>query len=124
MNASGSWPVPPGPTIAKKESSAKDQVAGAIFGAGLSLKNTLLANNSAMWTPGCDSPGGNGRVAEGCDKSHTDEGGNLQSPSGALCAASITVADPQLGSPTTAATPRRCSPRPRAPRAASGAAAR
>ena len=71
-------------TIANNHSTATDQVAGAIFGDGLTLQNTLIAGNTAMWVPGCD-------VA------HGDGGGNLQWPDGALCTASPLVADPLLG---------------------------
>jgi parallel beta-helix repeat protein len=71
-------------TIAKNHSTAADQVAGAIFGAGLSLRNTVISGNTAMWVPGCD-------------ETHPDQGGNLQWPDGALCTDSITVLDPELG---------------------------
>ena len=71
-------------TIANNHSTATDQVAGAIFGAGLTLKNTLIAGNTAMWVPGCD-------------QTHDSGGGNLQWPSGALCTSSPLVADPLLG---------------------------
>ena len=71
-------------TIANNHSTAQDQIAGAIFGSGLTLKNTLIANNTAMWVPGCNSI-------------HGDEGGNLQWPRSALCTANATVANPLLG---------------------------
>ena len=71
-------------TIANNHSIADDQVAGAIFGEGLSLKNVVVSGNTAMWVPGCDA-------------THTGEGGNIQWPDGALCTADMTVADPQLG---------------------------
>ncbi|MBN2527586.1 MAG: right-handed parallel beta-helix repeat-containing protein [Deltaproteobacteria bacterium] len=71
-------------TIANNHSIANDQIAGAIFGAGLSLKNTVIAGNTAMWVPGCN-------------ETHNDEGGNFQWPDGALCTDAITVTDPQLG---------------------------
>ena len=71
-------------TIANNHSIAKDQIAGAIFGAGLSLKNTIVAGNTAMWVPGCN-------------ETHVDEGGNFQWPDGALCTDAISVADPSLG---------------------------
>ncbi|MBN2716806.1 MAG: right-handed parallel beta-helix repeat-containing protein [Deltaproteobacteria bacterium] len=71
-------------TIANNHSIADDQVAGAIFGAGLSLQNTIISGNTAMWVPGCS-------------ETHSDAGGNFQWPDSALCTASITVADPQLG---------------------------
>jgi parallel beta-helix repeat protein len=71
-------------TIANNHSTGTDTVAGAIFGGGLALQNTVVAGNTAPWWPGCD------RV-------HPDYGGNLQWPAGAVCAASPLVADPQLG---------------------------
>ncbi len=71
-------------TIANNHSTAANQIAGAIFGGGLTLKNTLIAGNTAMYTPGCDS-------------THTSGGGNLQWPDGALCSDSPTVQDPELG---------------------------
>jgi parallel beta-helix repeat protein len=72
-------------TIANNHATATDVVAGAIFGGGLTLKNTVLSGNTAMWSPGCD-------------RQHADGGGNLQWPAGALCTASLTVADALLGS--------------------------
>jgi hypothetical protein len=72
-------------TIADNHSTAMGQVAGAIFGTGLTLKNTLISGNSAQYTPGCESK-------------HTSGGGNLQWPDGALCSDKPTVVDPQLGS--------------------------
>jgi hypothetical protein len=33
----------------------------------------------------------------GCSTTHTDNGGNIQFPSGALCTTGIQVADPMLG---------------------------
>lgn len=71
-------------TIANNHSTAKDQIAGAIFGEGLALQNTVIAGNTAMWVPGCN-------------EEHSDHGGNLQWPSGALCTTAVTVADPLLG---------------------------
>jgi parallel beta-helix repeat protein len=71
-------------TIANNHSTATDQVAGAIFGSGLALKNTVVSGNTAMWVPGCD-------------QTHTSSGGNLQWPDGALCTDSPLVADPELG---------------------------
>lgn len=71
-------------TIADNHSTADGQVAGAIFGSGLMLKNTLISGNSAQYTPGCDTK-------------HTSGGGNLQWPDGALCSDGPTVADPKLG---------------------------
>ncbi|HTQ04377.1 MAG TPA: choice-of-anchor Q domain-containing protein [Polyangiaceae bacterium] len=71
-------------TIADNHSTADGQVAGAIFGDGLTLKNTLIAGNSAQYSPGCDGK-------------HASGGGNLQWPDGALCSDAPTVADPELG---------------------------
>ena len=71
-------------TIANNHSTADGQVAGAIFGDGLTLVNTLIAGNTAMYTPGCDAE-------------RTDGSGNLQWPDGALCTDAPTVADPLLG---------------------------
>jgi len=71
-------------TIANNRATAKDVVAGAIFGGGLTLQNTLVAGNSAMWVPGCDV-------------THGDGGGNLHWPAGASCTASLAVVDPMLG---------------------------
>jgi hypothetical protein len=71
-------------TVANNHSVADDQIAGAIFGAGLSIRNSIIAGNTAMWVPGCN-------------ESHSDEGGNIQWPDGALCVSSPTVADPLLG---------------------------
>lgn len=71
-------------TIANNHSTATDQIAGAIFGAGLTLANTIVAGNTAQWVPGCD-------------ETHGDGGGNLQWPDGALCTPSPLVAEPLLG---------------------------
>ncbi|MFO0695282.1 MAG: right-handed parallel beta-helix repeat-containing protein [Polyangiales bacterium] len=71
-------------TIANNHSTAADQVAGAIFGGGLVLVNTIVSGNTAQWTPGCDKTHGAGTT-------------NLQWPSGALCTTSPLVADPLLG---------------------------
>ncbi|HET9599523.1 MAG TPA: right-handed parallel beta-helix repeat-containing protein [Anaeromyxobacteraceae bacterium] len=72
-------------TIADNHSSADaDVVAGAIFGRGLELRNTVVAGNTARWTPGCDAL-------------HADGGGNLQWPAAAPCTAALAVADPLLG---------------------------
>ena len=71
-------------TIANNHSTADDQIAGAIFSKGLSLKNTIVAGNTAMWVPGCN-------------ETHDDGGGNLQWPGGALCTANPLVEDPILG---------------------------
>ncbi|BDG01496.1 right-handed parallel beta-helix repeat-containing protein [Anaeromyxobacter oryzae] len=72
-------------TIANNHATGQDVVAGAIFGAGLALQNTLVSWNTAMWSPGCDV-------------THGDAGGDLQWPEGALCTRGLTVADPLLGS--------------------------
>lgn len=71
-------------TIANNRSTAENQIAGAIFGAGLTLKNTVIAYNTAMWVPGCNHL-------------HDDEGGNFQWPGGALCTSELIVSDPLLG---------------------------
>jgi hypothetical protein len=71
-------------TIANNHSTADGQIAGAIFGDGLTLANTIVANNTAMYTPSCDVARSGG-------------GGNLQWPSGAPCTTSPLVADPMLG---------------------------
>jgi hypothetical protein len=90
-------------TIANNRSTAEGQVAGAIFGAGLTLKNTVIAGNTAQYTPGCDAK-------------HASGGGNLQWPAGALCSEAPTVADPDLGAigdhggPTPTLVPAASSP--------------
>ena len=71
-------------TIANNHATGQDVVAGAIFGGGLALQNTLVSGNTAMWTPGCDA-------------THADSGGNLQWPDGARCTKALAVADPLLG---------------------------
>jgi hypothetical protein len=71
-------------TIANNRATASGQIAGAIFGSGLTLVNTIVANNTAMYTPSCD------------DK-RTDGSGNLQWPNSALCTTGPLVADPMLG---------------------------
>ncbi len=71
-------------TIANNHSTAAGMVAGAIFGAGLTLKNTIVSGNTAMYTPGCSDQ-------------HESGGGNLQFPGGALCTNAPTIADPELG---------------------------
>ena len=71
-------------TIANNHSTAMGQVAGGIFGAGLTLVNTVVANNTAMYTPTCDTK-------------RTDGSGNLQWPDGSLCTTSPLIADPMLG---------------------------
>jgi len=72
-------------TIANNHSTASGQIAGAIFGDGLTLVNTIVAGNTAMYTPGCSA-------------ARTDGSGNLQWPGGSLCTAAPLVADPMLGS--------------------------
>ena len=71
-------------TIANNHATAMGQVAGAIFGDGLTLVNTIVANNTAMYTPSCDDE-------------RTDGSGNLQWPDGALCTTAPMIADPMLG---------------------------
>ncbi len=100
-------------TIANNHSTAAGQVAGAIFGEGLTLVNTVIAGNTAMYTPTCDA-------------TRSDGSGNLQWPGSAPCTAMPLVADPRCSarSATTAATRRRWCPRPRVRLAGSGPAAR
>ncbi|HEX3757571.1 MAG TPA: choice-of-anchor Q domain-containing protein [Kofleriaceae bacterium] len=71
-------------TIASNRATAANQIAGAIFGDGLALVNTIVAGNTAMFTPGCD-------VARAAST------GDLQWPGGALCTAAPLIADPMLG---------------------------
>jgi hypothetical protein len=72
-------------TIADNHATAAGQIAGAIFGAGLTLRNTIVADNSAMYTPTCDDERAGGD-------------GNLQWPDdGAPCTADPLLADPRLG---------------------------
>ena len=72
-------------TIANNHSTADGQVAGGIFGDGLTLVNTIVANNTAMYTPTCDA-------------SRSDGSGNLQWPDdGSPCTDGALVADPMLG---------------------------
>jgi parallel beta-helix repeat protein len=71
-------------TVANNHSSAEGMIAGAIFGDGLALKNTIVSGNTAMYTPGCNA-------------THESRGGNLQFPGGALCTEDPTVEDPELG---------------------------
>jgi hypothetical protein len=71
-------------TIANNHSTAMGQVAGGIFGDGLTLVNTVVANNTAMYTPTCDTQ-------------RADGSGDLQWPSGSLCTAAPTISDPMLG---------------------------
>ncbi len=71
-------------TIANNHSIADGQVAGGIFGDGLTLRNTIVAGNTAMYTPTCNV-------------SRSDGSGNLQWPDGALCTDAPLIADPLLG---------------------------
>ncbi|HUT76916.1 MAG TPA: right-handed parallel beta-helix repeat-containing protein [Polyangia bacterium] len=72
-------------TIADNGAPADGQGGGAVFGGGLELRNTIVANNtSGTWAPGCSEALGDG-------------GGNLEWPAGAGCAADALVADPLLG---------------------------
>ena len=71
-------------TIANNHSTAAGQVAGGIFGEGLTLVNTIVAGNTAMYTPTCSA-------------SRTGGGGNLQWPAGSPCTDAPLVADPLLG---------------------------
>ncbi|HVO21566.1 MAG TPA: choice-of-anchor Q domain-containing protein [Anaeromyxobacter sp.] len=90
VNGGGLWlsHAPPGAilncTIADNQSTGADTVAGAIFGTGPALVNTIVSGNTAPWSPGCSHP-----LADG--------GGNLEWPDGAGCAAGALVADPILG---------------------------
>ncbi len=90
-------------TIADNHSTADGQVAGAIFGGGLTLKNTIVSGNSAMYTPTCN-------------ETRSDGSGNLQWPDGALCTAAPLIADPLLGTlgdnggPTATILPASTSP--------------
>lgn len=71
-------------TIANNRSTGDSTVAGAIFGAGLTLVNTLIANNTSMYRPSCD-------------QTHASGGGNVQWPDGSLCTEAPEVTDPMLG---------------------------
>ncbi len=71
-------------TIADNQSTADGQVAGAIFGDGLTLVNTIIADNTAMYKPSCDTM-------------RPDGSGNLQWPDGSLCTTQPLIADPMLG---------------------------
>jgi parallel beta-helix repeat protein len=72
-------------TVANNKATAAGQVSGAIFGTGLTLQNTIIANNTAQYDPSCEAPPLAGTT------------GNLQWPSGSLCTMSPLVADPKLG---------------------------
>jgi hypothetical protein len=86
-------------TIANNHNTADGQVAGAIFGDGL----TLVANNTSMYRPSCD-------------QTRTDGSGNVQWPMGSLCTMSPMVVDPMLdalgdhGGPTETLVPAIASP--------------
>jgi len=90
VNGGGLWLSysPPGAilncTIADNQSTGDNTVAGAIFGDGPTLVNTIVSGNTAPWSPGCSGP-------------LSDGGGNLEWPAGADCAAGALVADPLLG---------------------------
>ncbi|MCC7535718.1 MAG: right-handed parallel beta-helix repeat-containing protein [Deltaproteobacteria bacterium] len=71
-------------TIANNRSTAEGQVAGGIFGEGLTLVNTIVAGNTAMYNPTCSD-------------TRADGSGNVQWPEGSLCTGSPLVADPMLG---------------------------
>lgn len=71
-------------TIADNHATADGQVAGAIFGGGMTLVNTIVAGNSAMYRPSCDG-------------ARADGSGDLQWPDGSLCTTGPLVADPLLG---------------------------
>ncbi len=72
-------------TIADNHAPGDSVVAGGIFGAGLTLVNTLIADNTAMYTPTCDD-------------TRSDGSGNLQWPDdGSLCTDDPLMADPMLG---------------------------
>jgi hypothetical protein len=71
-------------TIAGNSSTADGQVAGGIFGGGLTLVNTIVADNTAMYTPTCS-------------ETRSDGSGNLQWPDGSLCTEAPLIADPLLG---------------------------
>jgi parallel beta-helix repeat protein len=70
-------------TIADNQAVADGQVAGAIFGEGLTLVNTIVAGNSAMYQSSCNA-------------SRSDGSGNLQWPEGSPCTDAPLVADPLL----------------------------
>ena len=72
-------------TIANNKATGSGMVAGAIFSTGLTLQNTIIANNTAQFDPSCENPPLAGTT------------GNLQWPSGSLCTMSPKIADPMLG---------------------------
>lgn len=73
-------------TIARNRNLADGQVAGAIFGGGLTLVGTLIVENTSMYRPQCEAP-------------HESGGGNLQFPfsDSAACTESPATGDPMLG---------------------------
>jgi parallel beta-helix repeat protein len=71
-------------TIANNKVTGMGMVSGAIFGGGLTVANTIIANNTAQYDPSCQDP-------------LAGSAGNLQWPSGSPCTMSPTVADPMLG---------------------------
>jgi hypothetical protein len=71
-------------TIANNHATAANQIAGGIFGEGLELVNTIVAGNTAMYTPTCNVE-------------RTGGSGNLQWPDGSPCTDAPRVADPMLG---------------------------
>lgn len=71
-------------TIANNHSTGANQIAGGIFGGGLELVNTVVANNTAMYTPTCNVARAGGS-------------GNLQWPAGSPCTEAPLIADPMLG---------------------------
>ena len=92
-------------SIVDNHSTGPDKIAGALFAIGdsrITLHNTLIADNTARWVPGCNEvhPGS----------------GNLEWPRGANCSEAPHVADPQLsalgdfGGPTQTLLPSNDSP--------------
>ena len=71
-------------TIADNHVTGAGNVAGGIFGSGLTLINTIVANNTAQYQPTCD-------------QQRTDGSGNLQFPNSSLCTTAPTTSDPLLG---------------------------
>jgi Right handed beta helix region len=72
-------------TIANNQATGSGVVGGAIFSTGLTVTNTIIANNTAQYDPSCEAPPLAGSA------------GNLQWPSGSPCTMSPTVGDPMLG---------------------------
>lgn len=71
-------------TIADNHATG-ESVAGAIFGSGLTLSNTIIANNTATYT-------------KTCNVTRTGGSGNLQWPDDSPCTEAPLVADPELAS--------------------------